>query len=92
MHDAVTGRWHQTWVDDSGLLLLLDGGLQEDGSMLMEGTRPRQGGVARHRVRWSPLEGGRVRQKWDQSDDDGVHWKNLVDLVYSPEPEAGEDE
>jgi hypothetical protein len=92
IHDAATGRWHQTWVDDSGLLLLLDGGLQEDGSMVLQGERPREGGVSRHRIRWTPLEGGRVRQVWDASDDGGASWKNLVDLVYSPrpaEPETG---
>ena len=93
IHDAATGRWHQTWVDDSGLLLLLDGGLQEDGSMLMEGKRPgEKGGVVRHRIRWRPLDGGRVRQTWDQSKDDGALWTNLVDLVYSPRTQSSEDE
>lgn len=34
--DKNSGRWHQTWVDGNGLLLLLDGGLEE-GSMVLSG-------------------------------------------------------
>jgi len=90
--DAATGRWHQTWVDDSGMLLQLDGGLTEDGSMVLEGTRPGQGGSeVVHRVTWTPMEGGRVNQVWDSSADGGHAWTNQVDLVYSPAPEKAEE-
>src|SRR5262249_40696355 len=34
-YDAPTGRWHQTWVDSAGGLLLLDGGMVGD-SMVLE--------------------------------------------------------
>lgn len=86
--DAATGMWHQTWVDDSGTLLQLDGGLTEDGSMVLEGMRPGPNGSdVLHRVTWTPMDGGRVNQVWDSSADGGGAWTNLVDLVYSPAPE-----
>ena len=93
IYDALTGLWHQTWVDASGTLLQLDGGLAEDGSMVMEGTRPGpDGGEVLHRVTWTPMDpdrdGGRVNQVWDTSKDGGDSWTNVVDLTYSPVPEA----
>jgi hypothetical protein len=48
--DRQTGRWHQTWVDNSGLLLLLDG--EFDGSsMVLAGTgKNRDGESLTHRI------------------------------------------
>src|SRR5574338_66920 len=64
--DVERGVWHQTWVDSSGALLLLEGGFQ-DGAMVLEG---RSGGV-RHRITWSQIESDRhrVRQHWETSPD-----------------------
>src|SRR5918995_4060894 len=45
-----TGRWHQTWVDRDGDLLLLDGG-PVDGAMVLEGAT----GELRHRITWSVI-------------------------------------
>ena len=39
IYDAVDRRWHQTWVDNSGTLLMLAGGLVER-SMVMSMTGP----------------------------------------------------
>ena len=36
IYDRDSGQWHQTWVDASGTLLQLDGGLV-DGAMVLEG-------------------------------------------------------
>jgi len=92
LYDSTSGLWHQTWVDDSGTLLLLDGGLLADGSMLMEGTsKAPNGGEVLHRITWTPLEGGRVNQVWDSSTDDGATWANQVDLIYSPASETPEE-
>ncbi len=38
-YDATRGCWHQTWMDSTGGVLLLDGGLQ-DGAMVLGGVRP----------------------------------------------------
>ena len=74
IYDQATGRWHQTWVDSSGTLLLLDGSFAE-GSMVLSGTRPaRDGkGTALHRISWTPNPDGTVRQLWEASTDDGAN-------------------
>jgi len=77
------GRWHQTWVDGDGGRLDLVGGLDADGRMVLSGKRPgREGGVVRHRITWTPLPDGTVRQHWQASRDDGSTWDDLFDGRY----------
>ncbi len=92
MYSAAHGAWHQTWCDDSGMLLQLDGGLTEAGAMRLEGKLPvRGGGEALHRVEWTP-KGDNVRQTWTTTADGGTTWKTLADLEYRPAKEAPETE
>jgi len=78
--DKNSGRWHQTWVDGNGLLLLLDGGLEE-GSMVLSGPGvSRDGDPITHRISWTPLEDGRVRQYWQVFKDD---WNDVFDGYYT---------
>jgi hypothetical protein len=82
-YDRRTGGWHQTWVDANGLVLLLDGGL-EDGSMVLSGAGTgRDGEPITHRITWTPLDDGRVRQHWQVTADDGATWQEVFDGYYS---------
>ena len=87
--DRATGRWHQTWVDGSGTLLQLDGGLV-DGRMVLQGERPaRDGnGTTLHRISWTPNEDGSVRQLWEASQDEGGTWSVLFDGLYTRQADA----
>ena len=80
---ARDGRWHQTWVDNSGLLLELVGGL-EDGRMLMseERTTP-EGEKALHEISWTKLETGQVKQHWRFTTDGGQSWKDVFVGIYT---------
>jgi hypothetical protein len=78
-YDAGRGCWHQTWVDSSGGILLLDGGLV-DGAMVLDGE---DGGV-RQRITWT-REGDGVRQLWETSVD-GVVWETAFDGRYTRLP------
>lgn len=76
------GKWHQVWVGSGGGLLHLIGGL-EDGKMVLEGrTTGPNNVVTLHRVTWSPLPGGRVRQFWESSTDAGKVWTVAFDGTY----------
>ena len=82
--DARTRRWHQTWVDNGGLLAQFDGGLLDDGSMRMEGTgQPANGKPTRSRMTFTPLPDGRVRQLWENSADEGATWTTAFDGYYA---------
>jgi hypothetical protein len=74
--------WHQTWVDNAGTLLLLEGGWR-DGRMVLEGQTTAPGGkVTRHRISWTPQADGRVRQHWESTDAQG-QWGTTFDGMYT---------
>lgn len=80
------GHWHQTWIDSSGTLLQLDGGLR-DGAMVLEGTTPGREdprATVQHRISWSTMDGNPdlVRQHWEVSKDAGSTWETLFDGRY----------
>jgi hypothetical protein len=82
MYDAGRKIWHQTWVDSSGTLLLLDGGLR-DRSMVLEGQTVGAGGqVTKHRITWTPSADGGVRQHWESTDAEG-RWSTAFDGSYT---------
>lgn len=80
--DAGRNVWHQTWVDTSGTLLLLEGGLKE-GRMVLEGQTIMVGGlVTKHRITWTPNQDGSVRQLWESTDTNGK-WITAFDGQYT---------
>ena len=74
IYDAKTKKWHQTWVDSNGSLLLIEGGIVDAAMQMSNAT---------NRITWSRLDGGRVRQVWEQSKD-GKTWTVVFDGVYVP--------
>jgi len=82
--DAADGRWHQTWMDSAGGALFLSGKF-ENGAMRLEGERPASGEQAatRHRITWSPLPNGQVRQLWESSPAGQENWSVLFDGLYA---------
>lgn len=81
--DPVDGRWHQLWVGSGGLVLRLEGGPRE-GGMRMEGRG--RDTTRLHRISWTPLDDGRVRQHWEVSQDQGESWSDVFDGFYTPLP------
>lgn len=85
IYDAIRGVWHQTWIDNGGLLLTIEGGLR-DGRMVLEGARRNQDGdEISERITWTPLERGNVEQRWEQSTDGGETWKVVFLGIYKRE-------
>ncbi|HEY2797287.1 MAG TPA: hypothetical protein VGK26_05305 [Thermoanaerobaculia bacterium] len=88
VYDSALRRWHQTWVDDKGLVLLLEGEWR-GGRMVLEGERPTLAAegasrTTRERISWTPQNGGRVRQLWESSSDAGKTWQVVFDGIYAP--------
>ncbi len=81
IYDQANDKWHQTWVDVTGTLLELDGGLV-DGSMVLSGDRPgKDGKLTTNRITFTPNEDGSVRQHWETSAD-GSNWNTVFDGHY----------
>jgi hypothetical protein len=81
IYDRGEKLWHQFWVDNSGTVLHLSGGLS-DGVMLLAGTTTTAEGERVHqRLRFTPNPDGTVRQLWEQSPD-GERWSVVFDGLY----------
>lgn len=80
IYDAQRQLWHQTWVDTSGTLLLLEGRLV-DGKMVLEGLASGAATV-RHRISWTPNADGSVRQLWESTNAQG-QWSTAFDGRYT---------
>ena len=80
IYDASGRRWHQTWVDDGGNLLQLDGAFQ-DGKMVLTGEQKSDSASTLQRITWTP-NGKEVRQVWESSTDGGKTWSVVFDGTY----------
>jgi N-acyl-D-amino-acid deacylase len=82
--DASRGVWHQTWMDNAGALLVLEG-VYEGDAMVMQGeTVGPDGAVTLNRVTWSRIDDSPdlVRQFWEVSNDGGATWGTAFDGRY----------
>lgn len=83
-YDARRDLWHQTWIDNRGQALYLEGRFEErdgGGALVLSGEKP---DGSRDRITWRPLEGGKVQQLWELSKDGGETWKAVFDGLYTP--------
>jgi len=82
-YDATRKVWHQTWIDNQGGALYIEGGLVGRSMVLATTTDPQN----IQRITWTPLDDGRVRQHWQASTDGGTTWSDLFDGYYAPRAE-----
>lgn len=80
--DPGDNKWHQTWMDNEGTVLMIAGGIV-NGEMVMEGERRLADGTRQlERITWTPDADGRVRQHWQASRDQGMRWTTVFDGTY----------
>lgn len=78
-YDATRRVWHQTWIDNQGGALYLEGGLEGRSMVLATTTDPQNV----QRITWTPLDDGRVRQHWESTTDGGKTWSTVFDGYYA---------
>ena len=79
-YDAARKRWHQTWIDNQGGALYLQGGLEGEAMVMRTVDDP----VNVQRITWTPLADGSVRQHWESTSDGGKTWTTVFDGRYTP--------
>lgn len=85
-YDAATKRWSQTWIDNHGSPLRLEGAFR-DGHMVLAGDQTgADGKTTRNRLTWTPRPDRHVRQLWESSTDGGTTWTVEFDGDYAPKP------
>ena len=78
-YDAPRKVWHQTWIDNQGGGLFLEGALR--GREMVLSTPMDRAEI--QRITWTPREGGGVRQHWESTTDGGKTWTTAFDGVYT---------
>ena len=81
--DPARGVWHQTWVDSTGTILLIEGGLRDGAMVMTDANVPgRKPDAAVNEIRWSKNDDGSVRQWWRVTTDGGKTWTTAFDGKY----------
>lgn len=81
--DRQTGKWHQTWIDNTGLLLQLTGEFRNNKMEMFGETLSADGNKVLNKISWQLLADGRVNQVWQSSKDKGKTWQQLFDGYYT---------
>ncbi len=83
-YDSAQRKWHQTWMGMDGTALFIEGGLDDQGQMVLSNanTPYYADGAPINRVTWTPNADGSVRQHWQSSQDGGASWTTVFDGLY----------
>lgn len=85
-YNPFSRQWRQVWISgaSNGYLIDISGGIV-DGSMILQGkiSYYAAGSELPFRGTWTPLEDGRVRQFFEQSNDGGESWQSWFEGFYS---------
>ena len=92
VYDASRGVWHQTWTDNQGLVLLLEGGYDGERMVMQGPTVGAEGAVTQNQITWARVDGDpdRIRQLWELSTDDGATWTTSFDGLYIRQQSAAD--
>jgi len=86
-YDTARGVWHQTWVDSTGGLLMIEGSFRDGVMTLSDATLPGKKDPKRvNEIAWSRNADGSVRQHWRVSVDGGATWTTAFDGKYVKKP------
>lgn len=86
MYDVQTKQWHQTWTDNSGLLLLLQGQFHNN-QMVLAGQTSQNNQPLLNRITWTANKDGSVRQHWQTKSINDQHWQTAFDGLYRKTPQ-----
>ncbi len=83
VYDVDRGVWHQTWVDSTGSLLVIEGAFRDGSMRLSDATLPGKKDPKQvNEITWTPNADGSVRQHWRVSADGGKTWTTSFDGKY----------
>jgi hypothetical protein len=83
IYDKTRNVWHQSWVTNRGVLLVIEGGMQGDEMVLSGADRTADGKERLVRGVWKVVAGG-VRETAVRSVDGGKTWEPWFDMIFRP--------
>jgi len=83
IYDPERAVWHQTWVDSTGSLLVIEGKFANGSMVLSDAALPAKKDAKQvNEITWTPSADGSVRQHWRVSADGGKTWTTSFDGKY----------
>jgi hypothetical protein len=83
IYNKQTQRWHQTWTDNNGLLLQINGNMVGNSMVMLGETIDERNKKVVNKITWTPKAKGTVRQFWQTSHDKGKTWQTVFDGLYT---------
>lgn len=83
IYNAKDKKWHQTWVDDKGLLTHYVGEFKDGKMVLIAENIDATGKKSLAKMTFSKLPNGDVRQLGENSSDEGKTWTQSFDFTYT---------
>lgn len=82
-YNSKTAKWHQIWIDKNGNNLLLTGVFSDGKMILTSGLDSNMGEPnSIHRITWTQLTNGNVKQVWESTIDGGKSWNIQFQGIY----------
>jgi hypothetical protein len=82
-YNAKTKKWHQVWIDKNGSNLLLTGEFANGKMVLTSSSDSNMGEPnSKHRITWTQLTNGDVKQVWESTTNDGKNWTIQFEGIY----------
>ena len=82
VYDANTGKWKQTWVDNSGSYLDFKGGIENGKMVLTRSFSDREGKNVMQRMVFFNIKPQSLDWNWETSKDEGKSWNLLWHISY----------
>ncbi len=80
--DKATGKWKQTWVDNSGSYLDFVGDVHDDGAIFMRDAKDKDGNPIKQRMVYKNFNKDEFDWSWERSEDGGATWKVMWPIHY----------
>ncbi len=82
IYNAGLKKWQQFWVDNQGQTIEFVGEFKENGMRFTGESLNAKGEKTIHRMTFTPMSEGRVRQLLEDSKDNGKTWSTSYDGIY----------
>ncbi len=87
-YNAALGKWQQKWIGNTGGAIEFEGEYKDNALQYHSVIVGKDGKKTLGRMTFFKLEGDKVRQLWEQSNDDGKTWTTAFDGIYSRKKQA----
>jgi len=82
-YDKQSGKWKQTWVDNTGSYLDFVGDVHDDGAIFMREAKDKDGNPIKQRMVYKNFNKNEFDWSWERSTDGGATWNVMWPIHYT---------